>query len=137
ETDWRRVLTDDPYESVPLYKALSNEPDWKNFGPSYVDAVAYAYTCFAGYLRLRTDRDFVLILIGDHQPPALVSGEGAPWDVPVHIVASRPSILERLKARGFREGLTPSRPDVSRMHELLPVVLESFGCARRRQLATT
>ena len=29
------------------------------------------------------------IVIGDHQPPALVSGEGAPWDVPMHVITNR------------------------------------------------
>jgi len=69
----------------------------------------------------------VMILLGDHQPPAAVSGEGAPWDVPVHVIASRRSLLDGLIAHGFREGLTPSRPTLARMHELLPVLLDAFG----------
>ena len=68
-----------------------------------------------------------MILLGDHQPPALVSGEGAPWDVPVHVIASRPDVLDRLVAKGFRRGITPFRPDLSQMNALLPILLDAFS----------
>jgi hypothetical protein len=75
-----------------------------------------------------------MILIGDHQPPALVSGQGAPWDVPVHIIASRTSareeMLDRLRSHGFRTGLSPDRPILGKMNELLPMMLDAFGDRR-------
>ncbi len=80
-----------------------------------------------GYRRARGDRAFVMILIGDHQPPALVSGEGAPWDVPVPVITNRRPVLDRLLAHGFRAGLAPTRPVLGRMHAMLPVLLEAFG----------
>ncbi len=73
------------------------------------------------------DRDFVMILIGDHQPPGLVSGAGASWDVPVHVITSRRGILDRLRNHGFRDGLTPGRSAVARMDTLLPLLLDAFG----------
>jgi hypothetical protein len=110
-----------------LYQALGDEPDWRNLGPSYVQAVQYAYESIGGYLRQPAKRDFVAILIGDHQPPAAVSGTGARWDVPVHVIASRREILDRLRERGFEVGLTPTRAPIGRMHLLLPVLLGAFG----------
>jgi hypothetical protein len=127
QPDWRRVLTSKPYGGRDIVRAYGEELDWVNFGPAYVNAVAYAYASLGGYLRLRADHDFIMILLGDHQPPALVTGEGAPWDVPVHVIASRRQVLDRLLARGFRAGLTPARPPLGRMHELLPVLLAAFG----------
>ena len=55
-----------------------------------VAALLLLNASIGGYLRLRPDRDFVMILIGDHQPAAAVSGKDAPWTVPVHVIASRP-----------------------------------------------
>ena len=101
-----------------------------NLGPGYVDAVALCVRALAGYLRLRADRDLVLIVIGDHQPPAAVSGLQARWDVPVHVIASRPDVLERLRARGFQAGLRPSGPALVRMHAMLPILLDVFGSRR-------
>lgn len=68
-----------------------------------------------------------MILIGDHQPPALVSGEGASWDVPVHIISNRTEILDRLIAQGFHSGLDPGSAPLGKMHELLPILLDAFG----------
>ncbi len=127
QADWKRVLTDEPFDQPQLDRAFDEPADWLNLGPSYVDAMAYTYTTLAGYLRTRAGRDFVMILLGDHQPPALVSGEGAPWDVPVHVIASRGDVLDALAAKGFRRGLTPARPDLSKMHALLPVLLDTFA----------
>jgi hypothetical protein len=97
-----------------------------------VNAIAYDYATLAGYLRLHADRDVVMILLGDHEPAAAVSGEKAPWDVPVHILASRREILDRLRARGFRSGLVPARPSLGRMHTLLPILQQAFSASATR-----
>lgn len=130
QPDWTRMLTDRPYDAVDADRALGEEPDWLNLGPSYVGAVSYSLRAIAGYLELRPEREFILILVGDHQAPAAVSGESARWDVPVHVIAkpaTRGAVLERLIAHGFRPGLTPATQPIGHMHELLPVLLDAFG----------
>ena len=127
QPDWSRVLTSHAYDEADLDRAWSDQPDWLNLGPSYVHALAYAYMTVGGYLRLRADRDVVMILIGDHQPPGLVSGAGASWNVPVHVIASRGGVINRLRDHGFLEGLNPGRTAVARMDTLLPLLLDAFG----------
>jgi phosphoglycerol transferase MdoB-like AlkP superfamily enzyme len=127
QADWARILDDRPYDADDLNRSYQEVPDWLNLGPGYVDALSYSYRTLAGYLRLRGDRDYVAIVIGDHQPPAAVSGADAPWDVPVHVISSREGVLEPLRTNGFRDGLTPVRPVLGKMHTLLPTLLEAFG----------
>jgi hypothetical protein len=127
QPDWSRILTATPYDEDELDRAWSQPPDWENLGPGYAQALDYIHASLGGYLRLRADRDFVMVLIGDHQPPAMVSGQDAPWDVPVHVIASRGAVLERLRQHGFRDGLEPGRPAVSKIHDLLPILLTAFG----------
>jgi hypothetical protein len=127
QPDWSRILTSTPYDDKELARAWAQEPDWFNLGPSYAQALDYFYASLGGYLRLRADRDFVMVLVGDHQPPAMVSGEGATWDVPVHVVTNRPQALDRLLQRGFREGLRPSGPSAIKMNALLPLLIDAFG----------
>ena len=124
---WSRVLTEEPYEQDELQRAWEQYPDWLNLGPSYVHALAATYQTLGGYLRLHSDRDFVMILIGDHQPPAVVSGEGASWEVPVHVITSRRGILDALRNSGFVSGLFPRHPATAPMHALLPILLAAFG----------
>jgi Sulfatase len=127
QPDWARMLTPTPYDPLPLEQAYDGPADWLDLGPGYVRSLNYANTTLGGYLRLRADRDFVMIVIGDHQPPALVSGEGAPWDVPVHIITNRQVVLDRLVQRGFTSGLAPRRPALGKMHALTPLLLDAFG----------
>jgi hypothetical protein len=127
QPDWARMSTPTPYDRDELMRAYDDAPDGTNLGPGYARALAYTHETLAGYLRLRADRDLVMVIVGDHQPPAVVSGEGASWDVPVHVIASRPAVLERLRARGFADGLAPPRPALARMDSLLSILLDAFG----------
>lgn len=127
QPDWGRIRTPVPYDKADVERTYLQEPDWLDLSPGYVRAMTYTYDVLGGYLRTRADRDLVMILIGDHQPPAAVSGERASWNVPVHVITSRSAVLERLAARGFVPGLTPNPPALSRMHALLPVLLAAFG----------
>ena len=130
QPDWSRALSSEPYDAQALQEAWDGPADWLDLGPGYVRALNYAHTTLGGYLRHRADRDLVMILIGDHQPPAMVSGEGAPWDVPVHVITNRRAVLDRLRQRGFTAGLSPRRPSVAKMHALAPVLLDAFGDRR-------
>jgi hypothetical protein len=127
QADWSRLLTPHPFDEADLARAYASEPDWFNLSPAYADSVAYAYETFAGYVRRRAGRDYVLILIGDHQPPALVSGPGATWDVPIHVITNRHDVLDDLVAHGFVRGLTPARPHAGQMHEIVPPILQAFS----------
>jgi hypothetical protein len=127
QPDWSRMFNTRPYDGPSIVRAYAQQPDWTHFGPGYVDAMSYTYATLAGYLRKQANRDCVFILLGDHQPAAAVTGEGASWSVPVHVVTSRPAILDALIARGFHRGLVPARPALGRMHTLLPILLDAFS----------
>jgi hypothetical protein len=126
QPDWTRLLSKEPYDEADVERAFEHQPEWLDLGPSYVNAVAYALTSFGGYLRHQRGRDLVMVLIGDHQPASAVSGEGASWDVPVHIVTNRPEIVQRLVARGFTPGMNPVRASLGPMHTLTRTLLDVF-----------
>ena len=127
QPDWRRMTDPKPYDGPDIVKAYARQPDWTDFGPGYVDAMTYDFACLGGFLRKEPNRDFVMVLLGDHQPAAAVSGEGASWNVPVHVVASRSAVLDRLRDHGFRDGLVPDAAALGGIHELLPILLDAFG----------
>jgi Sulfatase len=127
QSDWTRMFAARPYDGPDIVRAYARQPDWTNFTPGYIDALAYDFAVLGGYLTRWPDRKLVMILVGDHQPPAAVSGERATWTVPVHVIAGPGALLDRLKRRGFTDGLTPSGTPVARMHALLPILLDAFG----------
>ena len=126
QPDWDRLLSPRPFGDAETARALADDIDWLDLAPAYVRTVEYTYTWLAGYLAQPVPRDFVMILVGDHQPAASVSGEGAPWDVPVHVVSSNEELIERFRNVGFTPGLEPQRPVFGAMHDLTRVLLDAF-----------
>jgi len=127
QSDWQRVLTPTPFDPAEVERSLKETPAWMDLGTSYAGSFVYSFHLFANYLRARADHDFVLILIGDHQPAATVSGENASWDVPVHVITTNPEIIASLKSRGFVDGATPTERPISRMNELSQTLLDAFS----------
>jgi hypothetical protein len=132
QPDWSKILSAHPFDDADVARALAEETDWTNLRPAYLRAIEYTYAWLAGYLRRPAPRDYLLVLIGDHQPVAGVSGPGASWDVPVHIVTSDENLLRRFEALGFRRGLEPPRPIIGAMHDLTRMLLEAFDGRRAR-----
>lgn len=143
QTDWSRLLSAQPYDDEPLQHSLSQLPEWSNLAPSYQDAVNYSLRTLAGYLRTQARDDLIVIIVGDHQPPAVVSGPNAPWDVPVHVITSKPALLDTLEGCGFVSGLIPTPEALGSMHQLGPMLLHAFensasksGCRMRQDQNT-
>ena len=75
---------------------------------AYADSVAYSLDALTSFVANAHDDNLVLVVLGDHQPAAVISGEGASHDVPVSVVAKDPAVLERIGGWGWQPGLRPS-----------------------------
>ena len=128
QPDWQRVLGPAPYDEATVAASLGVEPDWTSLGVPYAESVAYTLEYLAGYLRERGPKQLVLILIGDHQPAASVTGVKARWDVPVHVITGRREIVDSLRDAGFVEGVGLARAQrpVSSMRDLTTLLLRAF-----------
>jgi hypothetical protein len=121
------LLTTQPYDEADTERALASKPNLTSLAPSYLQAMSYEYRLLAGYVRKHAGDNLLMIVIGDHQPPAAVSGREAPWDVPVHVITGSTEIVDLLLANGFNPGMEPRRPPISALHGLVPVFLNAFG----------
>jgi hypothetical protein len=93
----------------------------------YAQSLDYTLDVLGQYL-VRHAANGLFIILGDHQPPSIINGWGKTADVPVHIVADDPELLQRLPAGLFSTGMLPaadlpSQPMES-MRELLSRVFE-------------
>ncbi|MCC6173560.1 MAG: hypothetical protein IT481_16190 [Gammaproteobacteria bacterium] len=130
QPDWSRLDGATPY-GPEAERAIAQAPEWTRLGPAYGDSLAYAQRTLAGYLERRAGEPLLMLMLGDHQPPAAVSGEGASHDVPVHVVGDRPEVLEALCALGFVPGLDPAGAPIGSMHELGPLLVAALAAAPR------
>ncbi len=74
----------------------------------YLKAVDYALANLASYVETHGREDLVLVVVGDHQPAPLVTGEGAGFDVPMHVIAV-PDVLAEIDGWGWSEGMVPAQ----------------------------
>lgn len=92
----------------------------------YIASIDYVLETLGSYMA-RYGRNTLFILVGDHQPASIVTGDGASRDVPMHIVTGNPELLKRLDGWNWRSGMIPA-PDtpVYRMDEFRQKFVESF-----------
>lgn len=127
QSDWERLLGQHPFDARVVAASIARQPDWSDLSPAYSDAMAYALTTLAGYVERRPRREQVLLILGDHQPAASISGAQAGREVPVHVIASRSELLRDFLAAGFEPGLTPTGPALMPLHALTPLLLQAFS----------
>jgi hypothetical protein len=74
----------------------------------YTLALDYVLGVLGSYAARFVDRRTLLILVGDHQPAPLITGENASRDVPMHVISGDPGLLAPFLAWGFTPGMLPS-----------------------------
>ncbi|MGE0099491.1 MAG: hypothetical protein AB7S86_14200 [Hydrogenophaga sp.] len=125
-TDWHRLTGTAAYTPDDVRFALAAPLTVSQTTPRFLESLRYQNTWMADYLRRLAPPSMVMVVVGDHQAPALVSGAGAPWDVPVHVISDDPSLLHRLMALGFVPGLTPAPHPLGPMTQLTRLLLTAF-----------
>ena len=73
----------------------------------YARAIDYVLRVLASYAANFVDARTLLILVGDHQPAPLITGDDASRDVPIHVIAGDPDLLAPFLAWGFGAGMRP------------------------------
>ena len=126
QPDWSRFGGAAPF-GPEAAAAIAVAPQWTDLAPGYGDGIAYAMQWLAGYLERHADSDLTLVILGDHQPPAAVSGPGSNWHVPMHVVTRRAAVQNALLADGFVAGLEPAREPVLPMAALRPLLTGAFA----------
>lgn len=127
QPDRERLLGPMPYDAADIQRARAERIDWLDMLPGYLRMIEYTYRWLGDSLRRPATRETIYILVGDHQPTANISGEGATWDVPVHVVARDPALLQRFVQQGFTQGLDPVRAPLGGLHDLTAIMLRAFG----------
>lgn len=74
---------------------------------AYGQTVAYSLDSVVSFLRATHDDNLVVLMLGDHQPISIVSGDHASHEVPVSIIARDPAVFDHITAWGWENGLRP------------------------------
>jgi hypothetical protein len=103
-------------------------PDPERVRTAYGNSIEYSLTALLSFITTYGDDDLVVVMVGDHQPATIVSGEDAGHDVPVSVIAADPAVLDRISSWQWQPGLLPE-PDapVWRMDTFRDRFLAAYG----------
>jgi hypothetical protein len=124
--DWRDAGA---FATVPAadWDEILRTPDWTVLAPGYLKALKYDFAVLGDWLAKHLVGNELVILLGDHQPPAVVGGELQQWTVPIHVLSRDPELVSAFIAAGYTAGLVPPRaPPPRGMETFLPSFLAAF-----------
>jgi hypothetical protein len=100
----------------------------KNVQRLYGESVQYTMSTLFSFLTTFDDPNLVLVVLGDHQPARIVSGQHANHDVPISIISKDPSVISRIDSWKWQPGVFPSpSAPVWRMDAFRDRFLTAYG----------
>lgn len=109
---WYQVGNGSVFKGMPA-RGLQSTTVWQDGNSvrqAYGQSIAYTMTTLISYLQTFRDPNLVMLVLGDHQPATIVSGQGASHEVPVSIIAHDPTVIQDIASWGWQPGLLPG-PD--------------------------
>jgi hypothetical protein len=95
---------------------------------AYAKSIRYSLTALYSWVRKYGTDKTVLVVLGDHQPATIVSGEDAGHDVPVTVLSRDAGALDRIGPWHWDRGLRPSDDaPVWRMDAFRDEFLAAYG----------
>jgi phosphatidylglycerophosphate synthase len=82
--------------------------DAKRARAAYGHSIEYSLGTLFSFVQRYGDDDLVLVVLGDHQPATVVTGQGASHDVPISVIAHDPKVMEQIAGWGWQDGMLPS-----------------------------
>ncbi|MGH3459243.1 sulfatase-like hydrolase/transferase [Aeromicrobium sp.] len=118
------------YEGMPEQLASEKDiwPSPRRVKAAYGESIEYSLNALVSFVTTYGDDDLVVVMLGDHQPATIVSGEDAGRDVPIAIVSRDPAVLDAVSDWGWDDGLRPEpEAPVWRMDVFRDRFLAAFG----------
>ncbi|MCQ8106213.1 sulfatase-like hydrolase/transferase [Methylomonas sp. SURF-2] len=129
--DWRQVA-----DGVIFNAAREgDEPEavWQSserIRLQYRKSIEYVLATIVSYVKTYGDDNLVVLVLGDHQPAAFVTGDSPSHDVPVHLLCRDVKLIEAVKSWGWSEGMLPAADaPVWGMHEMRDRFIAAFSGA--------
>ncbi|MFZ0240124.1 MAG: sulfatase-like hydrolase/transferase [Desulfobacterales bacterium] len=109
-SDWSRLGDGSVFDALEPITFPLTWSDMSGVPAAYIAALTYSLEVIHGFLENFVHDDALIIIMGDHQPNAQVTGPQASWSVPVHVLSRNPELLEPYSRRRYTPGLIPSQP---------------------------
>jgi hypothetical protein len=121
--DWNRVGDGSIFKRLPV--DMTGASDAR---AGYGHSIEYTLRTLFSFVERYGHKNLVLIVLGDHQPAATVSGQGASHNVPISIIAHDPAAMHRIAGWRWAAGMRPgARSPIWPMSAFRDRFLDAFG----------
>lgn len=73
----------------------------------YRQSIEYMLEALVSYMQEYGDDNLVVLVLGDHQAAPMITGDATNRDVPVHLIARDPAVMEAIDSWHWKPGLQP------------------------------
>jgi hypothetical protein len=107
---WGDVGDGSIYDRLPAEEATraSLFGDSERARAAYGRSIEYSLRTLFSFVQRYGDDDLVLVVLGDHQPATIVTGEDASHDVPISVIARDPKVMGQIAGWSWQDGMSPS-----------------------------
>jgi phosphatidylglycerophosphate synthase len=108
--DWGAVGDGSIFNRMPVDQTTRADlwSDSSRVRAAYGRSIEYSLNALVSFIQHYGNDNLVLVVMGDHQPATIVTGQGASHDVPVSVIAHDPAVLGKISSWGWQSGLLPS-----------------------------
>ena len=98
------------FDRVPVEESTRAKlfGDAKRARAAYGHSIEYTMSTIVSFVQRYGNDKTVVVLLGDHQPATIVTGQGASHDVPISVIAHDPKVMAQIAGWGWQDGLRPS-----------------------------
>jgi phosphatidylglycerophosphate synthase len=130
---WDDVGDGSIFDRVPAQESTQATlfGDAKRARAAYGHSIEYSLSTLFSFVQRYGDDNLVLVVLGDHQPATVVTGQGASHDVPISVIAHDPKVMDQIAGWGWQDGMLPSpQAPVWPMAAFRDRFLTAFGSGR-------
>jgi phosphatidylglycerophosphate synthase len=103
-----RLIAWDDVGDGSIFDHIPAEESTQGVRAAYGQSIEYSLRTVFSFVERYGDDDLVLVVLGDHQPATVVTGQGAGHDVPISVIAHDPKVMDQIAGWGWQDGLLPS-----------------------------
>ena len=128
--DWSDVGNGSIFKRMPVAQLTRAElfGDLARVRAAYGQSIEYSLNALVSFVQHYGDDNLVLVVLGDHQPSKIITGDNPSHDVPISVIAHDPAVLDKIAGWGWQDGLRPSpKAPVWRMDAFRNRFFSAFG----------
>ena len=108
--DWNQVGDGSIFKTMPVDHALTRSElfgDLARVRGAYGQSIEYSLNALVSFVQHYGNKNLVLVVLGDHQPSKIITGDAPSHDVPISVIARDPAVLGKIAGWGWSTGLRP------------------------------